>query len=205
MKNKNHDIELIEILKNKEFKTFWHCLEYLSFAGYESLEAFSYSMKIFGESRIYTDVAFIKLGNNEPSEPMETLIGGLNVSRTNKRYLYVGLIDETNIHLSGMYDFYRKSSNNGSMVVGAIEIEDTCEIIKFDLPRFIIDYLHNLSRTHFGFAGFSLELNNNDILTAFRGDTYSSAGYNTIPVYDNNPPPTLGMHIDENGNPRYRR
>jgi hypothetical protein len=192
--------ELDTLIKNKNFKTFWHCLDYLLLAGYKPLDAFGLTMREFGEDRIYSDVAFIKFNNKAE---VNTFTGEINFKRGN---FTIGLIDENNIHLSGLYNLYRKSRSDGTMSIGAIEIEETCEIIKAELTPFIVDYLHGVSIKHFGFEAFSLK---GDIETwnPLAGESYGryrSLGVDVANIDD----PTAHSfmlyrdNLDENGRPR---
>jgi hypothetical protein len=162
-----YDKELIEIVKKKEFKTFWHCLDFLLMAGYNPMDAFGVSMKEFGESKIYSNVAFIRIeqvhhevrftGQNRPRAPKQTL-------------LIVGLIDDSNIHLSGLYGTYREWLTKGvffSSPPETAELEDTCEIIKVsELTPFIINYLRSVSKLHFGYEAFGIPEVTNQVVEA---------------------------------------
>lgn len=143
-----YDEELIKIVKNKNFKTFWHCFDYLVLAGYSHMDAFGVSLQEFGESRVFSDVAFIRrFGNSK-------LVGLKNVyNHITTKYIKIGLIDASNIHLSGLYSTYRTwiVKNEGIYE----DVEGTCEII--DIPEFspfLMDYLLNLSKLHYGFEAF---------------------------------------------------
>ena len=152
-----YDKKLIEIVKKKEFKTFWHCLDYLLIAGYTQMDAFGISMLEFGESRIYSDVAYIRF----EFVLYNVMFTGENTYRHPKKAtLIVGLIDDSNIHLSGLYSTYREWLNSSNMSTDpsmARELEDTCECIKIiDLTPFIIDYLRKTSKLHFGYEAFKI-------------------------------------------------
>lgn len=169
----DYNKELIEIVKNKKFKTFWHCLDYLLLAGYTPIEAFGITIQEFGESRVFTDVAYfrVRLGLEETNS--EGLLYGLpsyritetgditinaqdgsNVRRIHPPIKYVvslGLIDTGNVHLSGLYAVYRKWLMEEKFLTPQDEIENTCEQIKIKgLSDFILDYLSKISETHFG-------------------------------------------------------
>src|ERR1035437_160120 len=107
--------ELIEIVKNQKFKTFWHCLDYLLLAGYKPIDAFGITMQEFGESKVFSDVAFIKvqLGLEERHQNIAHIdINGDHIDYRNGNVVRihpeinflvrVGLIDSSNIHLSGL-------------------------------------------------------------------------------------------------------
>ncbi len=145
--------ELIDIVKDKNFKTFWHCLDYLLMAGYKPIEAFGASIQEFGESRIFSDVAFIRVSFGlEHIREMHSMgmaalhererLGlpiaqiftndymddlGNTVSRVHPPISYtvtVGLIDDGNIHLAGLYSVYRKWYVEGKFSYPQTEIED---------------------------------------------------------------------------------
>ena len=146
--------ELLEIVKTKKFKSFWHCFDYLHLAGYNIMDSFGVSLHEFGESKIYSDVAFVKVskktsilgyGNGHPS-------GQIVVSK-----LRIGLIDDTNIHLAGLYKTYREwiAKDNTTSYP---DVEETCEVIELPITdEFIMDYLVSVSRLHFGFEAFKFD------------------------------------------------
>lgn len=141
--------ELIKIVKSKNFKTFWHCLDYLTMAGYDTMDAFGISLREFGENRVYSDVAFIRTVNQT------RLLGIQNVylSRDNNKIIKIGLVDDSNIHLDGLYTAYRSWINKNPGVY--TDVEQTCEIIDIkELTPFLMDYLLKLSNSHYGFEAF---------------------------------------------------
>ena len=170
----NHNKELVDIVKNKNFKTFWHCLDYLLLAGYTPIEAFGVSIQEFGEARVFTDVAYfrVRLGLDERSQ--ERMLYGLapdndltvnahngnNIIRIHPPVNYVvslGLIDDGNVHLSGLYTVYRKWLMEEKFLTPQEEIESTCEEIKIKgLSDFILDYLSKISESHFGMKIFEI-------------------------------------------------
>ncbi len=142
--------ELLELVTKKEFKTFWHCLDYLLMAGYPPIDAFGVSIKQFGESNIFSSVAFIRMEHD--TRPI-MFTGQLQQVGTTST-LIVGLIDDTNIHLDGLYTVYRKWLIEDRMTKQH-EIENTCEVIKtIVLTPFILDYLVKISKLHFGVDTF---------------------------------------------------
>ena len=129
--------ELIDIIKRKNFKNFWNCLDYLLIAGYSKMDAFGITMKEFGSDKMFTGVAFIKYNKDKNYNSL------INPYGKSKNELIIGLIDETNIHLSGIYELYMKqlTENNN---INNNEIENTCEIINIlDLNYLIIEYFFN--------------------------------------------------------------
>jgi hypothetical protein len=151
-----HSEEIIKIVKDKSFKTFWHCFDYLVVAGYPVMEAFSISMQEFEESNVFIHVAFIK--NQYRNAGI-----ALNPYATERdgQYLRIGIINENNIHLAGLYKTYRdwlaKDSNMFT------DIEETCEIIEIDsLNDFLLTYLLDLSKRHYGFEAFKFVKRDNN-------------------------------------------
>jgi len=144
-----YDKDLLKLIEEKNFKTFWNCLDYLLMAGYTPMDAFGVSLKHFGESKIYSSVAFVRMERIK-----DPLWLGLDTHREPKRpNLVVGLIDDTNIHLDSFYTVYRKMLMD--QVTESFEIESTCEVIKTtQLTPFIINYLVGLSKKHFGIESF---------------------------------------------------
>jgi len=136
-----HNERLTDIIKKKEFKCFWVCYHYLIDAGYDSMDAFGYSLKEFGEDKIFTNVAFIRI---DIGDIYRTLTYGEKV----EPLLIIGLINETNSHLSGLYKIYLKklSENNKKN----LEIESTCSIVTIKkLNPVIIDYLLSVANDFF--------------------------------------------------------
>lgn len=146
-----YDINLIKLIEEKNFKTFWHCLDYLLLAGYSSMDAFGISLKHFGENKIFSSVAFVRM------QEYTSIPTPLSVVRDSPQ-LVVGLIDETNIHLDGLYTVYRKMLNSGlGNAENTYEIENTCEVIKLtELNIFILEYLIDVTVKHFGVKSFSI-------------------------------------------------
>jgi hypothetical protein len=152
-----YDEELIKIVKNKNFKTFWHCLDYLVIAGYPTIDAFGISLQEFGESRIYSDVAFIRT-----NAKFKILGRGETYGHENK-IINVGIIDNTNIHLAGLYSTYRTwISENDKLVYP--DIEATCEVFVIpELNVFLMDYLLKVSKLHYGFEAFTYKVEKDTI------------------------------------------
>lgn len=156
-----YEKELVDIVKKKEFKTFWQCLDFLLMAGYTPIDAFGISLQEFGESRIFSSVAFARL---EPRISMNF------ASSLYQEYqpptLLIGLIDDSNVHLSGLYATYRKWIFEGRFSFNP-EIEATCERVSInEMTPFIYDYLLTTSTLHFGFEIFKPKQSMSDALKA---------------------------------------
>lgn len=159
-----YDEELIKIVKNKKFKSFWHCLDYLVMAGYPTMDAFGVSLQEFGESRIYSDVAFIRIEENHK------LIGDRYSYSEKSKNIKIGIIDDTNIHLAGLYSTYRTWISERKQI-GYSDIEATCETFEIpELNPFLMDYLKNVSNLHYGFEAFHYEIKDN--IVALRNDRH---------------------------------
>lgn len=137
--------ELSEILTRKDFKTFWHCLDFLVIAGYPLMEAFNHSIKQFSANNIFKNVAFIRI-----EEPKYHLLSLENLPR--KMELKIGIISDDNIHLDGMYATYRKLLINKPYLGCEVNLEATCEVITIECSSLIIlEYLSDVSLAHFGY------------------------------------------------------
>lgn len=169
-----YDKGLIDEIKKRNFKTFWHCLDFLLLAGYSPIDAFGVSLLEFGESRIYSDVAFIRAhytGKKVNGSPY---------------VITVGLMDENNSHLAGLYNIYRKWRGNlDSISLPNKDIEDieaSCEVIKVSgLSLLILKHLSDLSGTHFGFVAFELPPND-DYEGEYTEDVEAPTGVPMAPI-----------------------
>lgn len=121
------DKELITILDKKNFKTFWHCLDHLLIAGYPVMDAMSITLKRFGESKIFSSVAFVRV-DRAPYHLFFTNRDDDDARGINRNpIIIVGLINDNNIQLDGMYGVYRKSLHDTKAENWNLpEIEETC-------------------------------------------------------------------------------
>jgi len=146
--------EIVKIVKEQNFKSFWHCLDFLIMAGYPLMEAFGIALHEFGESKIFSDVAFIRVqrGRNgivQLQNVYERPVGKYSVS--------VGMIDESNIHLAGLYGTYRKWMID-DVHMRYTDVEETCEIINVEqINNFLLDYLLHTGKLHYGFEPFKYD------------------------------------------------
>lgn len=149
--------DLIKIIKDKEFKTFWHCLDYLILAGYPNIDAIGISLKEFGND-IFKDVAF---GRNVISHnPYLDAISGHYSVTNNDNKIVIGLICDENKHLSGIYKLYREWLRKGNFS-HQNDIESTCEVIVIGgMNEFILNYLIEESVKVFGEPLFVITKNN---------------------------------------------
>lgn len=150
-----YDKNLLKIVEDKNFKTFWHCLDYLLMAGYSAIDAFGISLKQFGESKIYSSVAFVRM---EKWNKHIWLDVDSDPTKTKQPAFIIGLIDDSNIHLAGLYKVYRDMLiHSGGNYSEELDIEETCELIKTTLlTPFIINYLLVVSKKHFGIESFEI-------------------------------------------------
>ena len=139
-----YDEKLIGIIRSKNFKTIWHCIDYLLLADYNILEAFDISMKEYGGQKLFSRVAFVRCEK-------ATVISSITYTPVNNYLVTVGLIDDTNIHLYGLYKIYRKWLNevrpnktNFKTNIIDSDIEKTCEIIKVpNVTPLILEFLED--------------------------------------------------------------
>lgn len=156
--------KLIEIVRNKKFKSFWHCLDYLMLAGYNSIDAYGITVKEFG-SDLFSKVAFGHTNIDGVSTSMsgtyamrvDPVTGMVRDQQIDNVTLIVGLIDETNIHLDSLYADYRKWWKEEKFLTPQFEIESTCEIIKItSLTPFVLNHINSVSQKYFGYALFKI-------------------------------------------------
>lgn len=142
-----YDEKIIEIVKNKKFKTFWHCLDYLLIAGYNLIDAYGISVKEF-DGDLFSKVAFAYTREERTGNPFFTTTTELN--------LVIALIDDTNIHLNGLYTEYRKWLQQGKIGLYP-DLENTCEILILrDITPFVLQHINTISEKHFGHELFDL-------------------------------------------------
>lgn len=160
-----YDNKLLDIVKNKKFKTFWHCVDYLLLAGYTVIEAFGVAIQEFGYDKVFQDVAFVRYWSSDKnSNVIQTVDGsytferpidpftGMIITSDFHSELTLGLIDDTNIHLNGLYSVYRKWLAQGKIDRPQPEIENTCSVINIkNLTPFIIEFLKDSSLMQFGY------------------------------------------------------
>lgn len=156
--------KLVEILKEKDFKSFWHCIDYLLSAGYNPLDVFGITLQYFTEAEMFTKVAFIYIHKklqyiSRPEYEFAEGIGlrhtdiGMSMNKPSDVYrLRIGLLDDTNIHLSGFYELYRNTLYDTPSEDSIIkEIEKTAEVIELvDVSELICNYINQAHTKHFG-------------------------------------------------------
>lgn len=143
--------ELDIILDRKNFKTFFHCFEFLLTAGYPEMESFSIALKRFGESKVWENIAYYRF--ESVLNKIETEYPTFSLTPLSEKFLLCFIMDDKNIHLSGLYDTYRKDMADITNVfnIDDLSIDNSCEKIKIKLKsRFIIKYLIDLYQKHFG-------------------------------------------------------
>ena len=138
---------LKNIIDKKNFKTFWHCYEFLTTASYSPMEAFSASIEHFGLDNLFDSVAFFRqnddmwVAHSIYSEPQSM------------PKIIIGIINENNKHLTEFYKLYHKQYGEGEVPVQK-DIEETCEIIKiYDITPFITHFVMEKMYKHFGIDG----------------------------------------------------
>lgn len=172
--------ELEATLQKRKFTSFWQCLTYLQSAGFNLVDSFGLSLRQFGENRMFSNVAFARKYQQPMYDRHGELNAeyGFRVTQDNLRPqrfpqmathtrignqydtvpvvefhgIELGLIDDTNIHLSGLYSVYSTSMAVGGIHYPITEIEKTCEIVQVTgLSKFFIDYVESVGLKHFGY------------------------------------------------------
>lgn len=175
------DNELKEILEEKEFNNFWEAYDYLLLTGYSEIDGFGICLEIFGENKIWDDVAFVR---GEPTKLSNTYIYNTNTTNTVNQYILgvdtyndnetqnlhekyeivVGVINKDTEHLRKIFRFYLESCSNDVVIFDTTrdveEFEALCnERYTFKLPKLIIEYLTHTSKLHYGFDVFNNKQN----------------------------------------------
>lgn len=160
------DKVLKERIESKSPNNFWELFDSIILYGYSPMDSLGTALMYFKESDIWKDVAYCKMvsiekrneyiGGHDPY--MEAEFGQVDVQRVPRfeHALEVGIIDEENKHLIGLFDFYRKSivekklEFNDNLIK---EIEDNCKgkFVFNELPQFVLMYLVDTSNKHFGY------------------------------------------------------
>lgn len=170
-----YSVEIRKAIEKKEFKNFWSCFDYLLMAGFNQIDSFGLSLEQFSESKIWSNVAWVRFQDSFYVDPVTGRIysndyreqirhdihfinpmgNPNNAIKDSNKELIIGIIDETNIHLSGMYGIYRKSLLNIGLMNNTIlpEIEETCEVIRIkNISLLIEEYLECTFKAHFGYG-----------------------------------------------------
>lgn len=175
------DNELKEILEEKEFNNFWEAYDYLLLTGYSEIYGFGICLDVFGENKIWDDVAFVR---GEPTKLSNTYIYNTDTTNTVNQYILgvdtyndneiqtlhekseivVGVINKNTEHLRKIFRFYLESCSNDVVIFDTTrdveQFENLCnERYIFKLPKLIIEYLAHTSKLHYGFDVFNNKQN----------------------------------------------
>jgi hypothetical protein len=175
------DNELKKILEEKEFNNFWEAYDYLLLTGYSEIDGFGICLEVFGENKIWDDVAFVR---GEPTKLSNTYIYNTNATNIVNQYILgvdtyndneretlhekseivVGVINKDTEHLRKIFRFYLESCSNDVVIFDTTrdveEFEALCnERYTFKLPKLIIEYLTHTSKLHYGFDVFNNKQN----------------------------------------------
>ena len=165
------DEGLKKIIESKDITNFWELFEYLNTIGYGCIDSLGISLNFFSESKIYQDVAFIRLkteqiedhfyvGGCDPIYPQSANDHSITFNKgvIIKEYatLRVGIITNENRHMRGLYEYYNKALAQDKLKYNdhqIVEIEQTCKIIyEFNqLPSIVLSYLGDVAEKHYGF------------------------------------------------------
>lgn len=134
---------LKNIIERKNFRTFWHCYEFLTTASYSPMEAFSASVEHFGLDKLFDNVAFIRV-----NEEMWIAHSVYSSHKTPPKII-IGVINENNQHLTEFYRIYNKRYNENDVSIQQ-DIESSCEIIQIvDITPFMMDFVIEKMHSHF--------------------------------------------------------
>jgi len=159
---------LRERIEEKGHNNFWDIFDSLSLYGYPAMDSLGAALTYYKESEIWKDVAYGKVKKivNERERHIfgvDPFYGDHRDTTQHHRanppvdiVLEVGMIDGKNQHLLGLFDFYRKSLVEGKVEFNddlIQEIEDNCstKYIFSQLPQFVMLYLVDTSKKHFGY------------------------------------------------------
>lgn len=139
---------LKNINERKNFKTFWHCYEFLTTASYSPMEAFSASVEHFGLNKLFDNIAFFRT-----CDEMWIAHSVYSTPKSTPPRLIIGVINEDNQHLTEFYKIYHKQYTEGDVGIQK-DIEDSCEIIKiYEITPFITNFVLEKMHNHFGIDG----------------------------------------------------
>ena len=175
------DNELKKILEEKEFNNFWEAYDYLLLTGYSEIDGFGICLEVFGENKIWDDVAFVRgeptklsntyIYNTDTTNTVNQYILGVDTYNDNERQtlhekseIVVGVINKDTEHLRKIFRFYLESCSNDVVIFDTTrdveEFEALCnERYTFKLPKLIIEYLAHTSKLHYGFDVFNNKQN----------------------------------------------
>jgi hypothetical protein len=174
---------LKEIVKRKQFKTFWHCYEFLTTASYTPMEAFSVCIEHYGESQMFEKIAFIR-SSDQGLYVVHNVYNGAPRAKW-----IIGVMDTKNEHLSKFYRIYQKRMMEGTVKVQP-DIERTCEIIQiFDITPFISDYV----REHM-YKYFDIDVSKVQMLRVAEGKPNTPNDYADIRRAVVEPPSAIGVN-----------
>lgn len=163
--------ELKEILAKQNFTNFWIMFEYLAMNGYDSIDCLGISLSYFGEDAVWGNVAFVKIFNfvkRHSGDYMlfaerEAYFNGELVKWTETSglkeptifaSLEISIIDESNLHLRGLYEYANKQrdlENNKNITVDTLANTVETRVRVNEIDKFLFDYLIYLSKKQLGY------------------------------------------------------
>ena len=158
------DKELKKIIEEKCFKNFWQTYDYLLLTGYSEIEGFGICLEIYGENKIWDDVAFVRGEKTKLSNIYSVSFSNTDSEQTDQVDFYdeitVGVINKNTEHLRKLFRFYAESCANDVMIFDVVknvkDFEGLCdEKYTYKLPKIILEYLIHTSKLHYGFNIFN--------------------------------------------------
>lgn len=142
------DDELVEIIRIKDFNNVWSMLQYLIDIGCSDREIMWIIPKFFNEPDYFKEVAYARVLGMVKAEDLYSAIDEV------EWVMFVGMIDEKNYKLRGMFEAYR---------IGVMEDKVTNDIQK-DMEEFCnekyefrnlsdktIDYFRDVAIKYYGY------------------------------------------------------
>jgi len=143
------DDELIEIIRIKEFNNVWSTLQYLIDIGCSEKEILWILPKFFTESDYFNRVAYARIlgmvkhqDNHNGIEDVEWV-------------MFVGMIDETNYKLMGMFNSYKLAASENKIYNNEQnDLDGFCqEKYEFkNLSDKILDYFRDVAIKYYGYS-----------------------------------------------------
>ena len=142
------DSDLLEIIKLKKFKNVWAMLQYLIDIGCDDKEIMNIIPNFYRELDYFKDVAYARVLGMVKQEDPNSAIDEV------EWVMFVGMIDESNYKLRGMFEKYRIGVMENKVNYDVQrDMEEFCnEKYEFrNLSDETIDYFRNVAIKHYGY------------------------------------------------------